>query len=200
VRHVSVASALQPDQGGRRVPQPVVHFEVIGKDPERLRQCFGELFGWAFDTPSPVAQEIAEPESYGFLDLVTAEDGTGIRGGIGGGPSYDSHAVFYVGVPKVEAATASRTTRRHTRHGSGDVTEWPRRRAFHGPRGQPDRCRRRRMRAAPVQVTRSSSRSEAVTPPGGIGGAGRRGVRPRRSLASGGSARVLGTRERPVRP
>ena len=76
------------------MPQPVVHFEVICKDPERLRKCFGELFGWAFDTPSPVAQEIAEPESYGFLDLVTAEDGTGIRGGIGGGPSYDSHAVL----------------------------------------------------------------------------------------------------------
>jgi uncharacterized protein len=86
------------------VPQPVVHFEVIGKDPERLRKYFGALFGWAFDTPSPVAQEISDAESYGFLDLVTAEDGTGIRGGIGGGPSYDSHAVFYVGVPKVEAA------------------------------------------------------------------------------------------------
>jgi uncharacterized protein len=86
------------------VPQPVVHFEVIGKDPERLRKYFGELFGWAFDTPSPVAQEISDPESYGFLDLVTAEDGTGIRGGIGGGPSYESHAVFYVGVAKVEAA------------------------------------------------------------------------------------------------
>jgi uncharacterized protein len=86
------------------VPQPVVHFEVIGKDPERLRKYFGELFGWAFDTPSPVAQEISDPESYGFLDLVAAEDGTGIRGGVGGGPSYESHAVFYVGVAKVEAA------------------------------------------------------------------------------------------------
>ena len=47
---------------------------------------------------------MSEPESYGFLDLVTAEDGTGIRGGVGGGPSYESHAVFYVGVPKVDAA------------------------------------------------------------------------------------------------
>jgi predicted enzyme related to lactoylglutathione lyase len=28
----------------------------------------------------------------------------GIRGGVGGGPSYPSHAVFYVGVPDVEAA------------------------------------------------------------------------------------------------
>jgi hypothetical protein len=38
------------------------------------------------------------------VDLVTAEDGTGIRGGVGGGPSYERHAVFYVGVPDVEAA------------------------------------------------------------------------------------------------
>ncbi len=86
------------------MPQPVVHFEVIGKDPERLRQYFGELFGWVFDTPSPVAEEVSEPKSYGFLDLVASADGTGIRGGIGGGPAYGSHAVFYVGVPDVEAA------------------------------------------------------------------------------------------------
>jgi uncharacterized protein len=86
------------------VAQPVVHFEVIGKDPERLRQYFGELFGWEFDTPSPVAREVSEPENYGFLDLIVSDNGTGIRGGVGGGPSYPSHAVFYVGVPNVEAA------------------------------------------------------------------------------------------------
>jgi uncharacterized protein len=86
------------------VPQPVVHFEVIGKDPQRLRTFFGDLFGWQFDTPSPVAEEVSAPDNYGFLDLVTSEDGTGIRGGVGGGPKYESHAVFYVGVPNVEAA------------------------------------------------------------------------------------------------
>jgi predicted enzyme related to lactoylglutathione lyase len=86
------------------VSQPVVHFEVIGQDPERLRRYFGELFGWEFDMPSPVAPEVSDPGQYGFLDLVTSDDGTGIRGGIGGGPGYPSHAVFYVGVPDVEAA------------------------------------------------------------------------------------------------
>ncbi|NMN94200.1 VOC family protein [Antrihabitans stalactiti] len=86
------------------MPNPVVHFEVIGKDPARLRQYFGELFGWEFDVPSPVAQEVSDPDSYGFLDLVATEDGTGIRGGVGGGSSYEPHAVFYVGVDDVEAA------------------------------------------------------------------------------------------------
>jgi hypothetical protein len=42
---------------------------------------YGDLFGWEFDTSSAVAQEVYEPENYGFLDLMTSEDGTGIRGG-----------------------------------------------------------------------------------------------------------------------
>jgi hypothetical protein len=84
--------------------RPVVHFEVAGKNPQRLRDFFGDLFDWHFDVPSPVAKEVSEPDSYGFLDLITTEDGTGIRGGIGGGPEFENHAVFYVGVPDVEAA------------------------------------------------------------------------------------------------
>ena len=28
--------------------QPVVHFEVISKDPDGLRKFFGELFDWQF--------------------------------------------------------------------------------------------------------------------------------------------------------
>jgi len=67
--------------------QPVVHFEIIGKDPQSLRDYYTRLFGWEFQTPSPVVQEVSEPGSYGFLDLVTSEDGTGIRGGVGGGPA-----------------------------------------------------------------------------------------------------------------
>lgn len=85
---------------------PVVHFEIIGKDPDALRSYFGALFGWDFDTPAPVAQEVSDPDKYGFHDLVTAEDGSGIRGGVGGGLDRDPHAVFYVGVTDVAAALA----------------------------------------------------------------------------------------------
>ena len=67
---------------------PVVHFEIIGKNPEKLRNYFGELFGWQFDTSSPVAEAVSEPANYGFVDRITAPDGTGIPGGIGGGAAY----------------------------------------------------------------------------------------------------------------
>src|SRR5271155_137008 len=86
------------------VADPVVHFEIIGKNPESLRNYFGELFGWQFDTSSPVAEAVSEPANYGFVDRITTPDGTGIPGGIGGGAGYPVHAIFYVGVPNVEAA------------------------------------------------------------------------------------------------
>jgi predicted enzyme related to lactoylglutathione lyase len=55
--------------------RPVVHFEIVGADPERLRNYFGQLFGWVFDVPSPVAKELSDPDSYGFLDKVVSDDG-----------------------------------------------------------------------------------------------------------------------------
>ena len=84
--------------------QPVVHFEIIGTDPERLRGYYGALFGWEFDTSAPVAETVSEPMNYGFVSGGTTSDGTGIPGGVGGGAGYDGHVIFYVGVPSVEAA------------------------------------------------------------------------------------------------
>jgi predicted enzyme related to lactoylglutathione lyase len=78
---------------------PVVHFEVSGEDPQKLREYYSQLFGWEFDTDSLVAPSISEGGKYGFM---TSEPG--IPGGIGGGPGYPSHAIFYVGVDDVEAA------------------------------------------------------------------------------------------------
>lgn len=83
---------------------PVVHFEVTGEDPEKLRNFYGGLFGWEFDTSAPVAPAISESGNYGFVDRNTTSDGTGIPGGVGGGTGYGGHAIFYVGVPNVEAA------------------------------------------------------------------------------------------------
>jgi hypothetical protein len=106
--------------------QPVVHFEVIGKDPTRLRKYFGELFGWEFDVPSPVAQEVSETASYGFLDLVISEDGTGIRGwrrrrsGL-----CEPRRLLRRGPECRSSVAARREARGNTGHGSSHVTEWP---------------------------------------------------------------------------
>jgi predicted enzyme related to lactoylglutathione lyase len=83
---------------------PVVHFEIIGRDPGRLRHYFGQLFGWEFDTSAPVARAVSEPTDYGFVSRVPPPDGAGIPGGVGGGAGYAGHVIFYVGVPDVEAA------------------------------------------------------------------------------------------------
>jgi hypothetical protein len=84
--------------------QPVVHFEVIGKHPEKLRTFYGDLFGWEFDTSSPVSEVVSEPMNYGSVQRNTTSDGVGIPGGVGGGLGYEGHAIFYVWVPDVEAA------------------------------------------------------------------------------------------------
>ena len=84
--------------------QPVVHFEVIGQDPQQLRSYYGELFGWQFDTSGLVAEAVSEPANYGFVAHDSATGGVGIPGGVGGGAGYAGHAIFYVGVPDVEAA------------------------------------------------------------------------------------------------
>ena len=55
---------------------PVVHFEIIGRDPDQLRRYYGELFGWTFETPSPVAKEVSDAGSYGLVGHFKDPDGT----------------------------------------------------------------------------------------------------------------------------
>ena len=86
----------------RIMGQPVVHFEVIGKDPVTLRRFYAALFDWTFDTSGPVAPSVSEPGNYGFV--TPAANGRGIAGGVGGGAGYEPHVVFYVGVADVGAA------------------------------------------------------------------------------------------------
>ena len=82
--------------------QPVVHFEIIGNDPEKLRGYYGDLFGWEFDTPHLWRRGLRAGELWvpGSHDL----------GGWSRHPrwgrrrtGYESHAVFYVGVADVKA-------------------------------------------------------------------------------------------------
>ncbi len=85
--------------------QPVVHFEIIGKDGQTLKSYYSELFGWEIDSDNPM--------SYGVVqrDGNVNDEGVGIGGGVGGGPEgYDGHVTFYVEVPDVEAALAKAET------------------------------------------------------------------------------------------
>jgi len=82
--------------------QPVVHFEIIGTEPEKLRSYYGDLFGWEFDTSGPVSDAVSEAGNYGFVSPPDA--GPGIPGGVGGGAGYEARTLFYVFVPDVEAA------------------------------------------------------------------------------------------------
>jgi predicted enzyme related to lactoylglutathione lyase len=84
--------------------QPVVHFEIIGANPETLRDYYRELFGWTFNANAPVAQTISEKGKYSFIDTMKGPDGVGIPGGVGGGSGYAPRALFYVWVLDVETA------------------------------------------------------------------------------------------------
>ena len=81
--------------------QPVVHFEIVGKDADALQRYYSELFGWEINADNPMR--------YGTIDREgnLSPDGVGIGGGIGPGPEgYEGHVTFYVGVPDVGAALA----------------------------------------------------------------------------------------------
>jgi predicted enzyme related to lactoylglutathione lyase len=81
--------------------QPVVHFEVIGKDADRLRGYYSDLFGWEIDASNPMKYGVVQRE--GNLSA----EGAGIGGGVGAGPEgYPGHVTFYVEVPDVEASLA----------------------------------------------------------------------------------------------
>jgi predicted enzyme related to lactoylglutathione lyase len=77
---------------------PVVHFEVIGKDAAKLQGYYSELFGWDVDANNPM--------SYG---IVKGEDNPSSMGSIGGGiaanpDGSEGHVTFYVAVPDIEEA------------------------------------------------------------------------------------------------
>ena len=84
--------------------QPVVHFEILGKDADKTRSYYSELFGWNIE-PLP----FENPTQYGLIEREENinGDGIGIGGGVGEAPNgYGGHVTFYVEVPDVEAALA----------------------------------------------------------------------------------------------
>jgi predicted enzyme related to lactoylglutathione lyase len=86
---------------GESMGQPVVHFEIIGADAEKLQGYYAELFGWKIDADNPARYGLVAREDN------LNPDGIGIGGGVGTGPEgYPGHVTFYIEVPDVEAALA----------------------------------------------------------------------------------------------
>lgn len=81
---------------------PVVHFEVLGRDAEKLQSFYREAFDWEVKSVMP-EYAMATPGGEG-----------GINGGVGVSPEGDGHVTFYIqtddlaaSLEKVKAAGGS---------------------------------------------------------------------------------------------
>jgi predicted enzyme related to lactoylglutathione lyase len=70
---------------------PVVHFEILGKEPEKLQTFYSSLFDWKVNADNP--------DKYGMI----APEDAGINGGIGSTNLLAGHLTFYVEVDNLEA-------------------------------------------------------------------------------------------------
>lgn len=73
------------------MPNPVVHFEILGKDGAQLQQYYANLFGWSVDANNPM--------QYGMV----AAQGAGIGGGITASQDGASGVCIYIAVKDLEA-------------------------------------------------------------------------------------------------
>lgn len=71
---------------------PVVHFEILGRDKKLLEEFYKSIFNWEI-TPAEDWYSLVKP-------------GSGIGGGIGAREHYAGHVMFYVAVTDVAAALA----------------------------------------------------------------------------------------------
>ena len=79
----------------KELPNPVVHFEIVGKDHEALQQYYRELFNWNITLASPEFP-------YGVVSA--EEQGAGIGGGVGSSMGGDAQSTFYVEVDDIQAS------------------------------------------------------------------------------------------------
>jgi predicted enzyme related to lactoylglutathione lyase len=74
------------------MPNPVVHFEILGPDSTALQRFYGDLFDWKIDASNPM--------NYGLVD--TGEGKT--SGGIASGQNGESGVAVYIQVDDLQAA------------------------------------------------------------------------------------------------
>ena len=84
---------------------PVVHFEIVGKDATRLRTFYKDAFDWEIGSSEPGAGDIDYTIVKPIGDRRPEPPGMSIDGGIGKAPDgYDGHVTFYVAVEDADAA------------------------------------------------------------------------------------------------
>ena len=76
------------------MPNPVVHFEILGKDGSKTKEFYKSLFGWQVQETGP---------EMGFYGLVDAQDGKGAAGGLGVAMDGQPLVTFYVEVDDPQA-------------------------------------------------------------------------------------------------
>ena len=72
---------------------PVVHFEVMGQDGDKLQSFYSDLFDWKIDSSNPM--------NYGIVEKAEGGIGGGVTSSPQGGPG---HVTFYVAVDDPQAA------------------------------------------------------------------------------------------------
>ena len=72
------------------MPNPVVHFEIMGRDATATQQFYAELFDWPVNADNP--------QNYGLVD----RQGDGIAGGIGSNPPGATYVTVYVQVADLQ--------------------------------------------------------------------------------------------------
>jgi predicted enzyme related to lactoylglutathione lyase len=110
--------------------QAVVHFEVMGKDAEKLRSFYSQMFGWEIDANNPMHYGMVSRED-------NLDQGIGIGGGIGPMPEgRDGYVTFYVAVDDVGSALGQAESLGGTRvMGPMQVPEGPEIGLFNDPEG-----------------------------------------------------------------
>jgi hypothetical protein len=74
--------------------QPVVHFEIMGKDGAKTREFYGKLFGWQYQVMEEMNYGLVSPAGDGSI-------GGGVGGAMNGAPPY---ITFYIHVDNLKAS------------------------------------------------------------------------------------------------
>ncbi|MEA2716381.1 MAG: uncharacterized protein QOI56_1855 [Actinomycetota bacterium] len=74
------------------MPNPIVHFEIMGKDSGATKKFYADVFEWEIDSDNPM--------DYG---MVATPEGGGIGGGVGANPEGSTYVTVYAAVPDLQA-------------------------------------------------------------------------------------------------